>query len=104
MIGACCTRGENKTNKSTQYVKTVRRIYDHLAIFTGTNFCWQAFREFETATSGPGVKQGPRCYIRRSEWRNVFLLHVNGKDIDWEYVFLNYETQKIKQKRHCTIM
>jgi hypothetical protein len=82
MIAACCTCGENKT--STQYVKTVQRIYDHLATFRGTNFYWQAFRKFETATSGPGAKQCARCYIRRSEWRNVFILHGNGKDIDRE--------------------
>jgi hypothetical protein len=84
MIGACCTCGGNKKSKYTQYVKTIQRIYDHLATFRGTNFCWQTFRKFETATSGPGAKQGARCYVRRSEWRNVFILHGNGKDIDWE--------------------
>ena len=36
-------------------------------------------RKFETATSGPAVNQGACCYIRRSEWMNVFMLQRNGK-------------------------
>jgi cobyrinic acid a,c-diamide synthase len=67
MAGACGTCAENKTNKSTQHVKTVQRIYDHLATFTGTNICGHAFRKFETATTGPRVKPDARCYIGRSE-------------------------------------